>query len=299
MPVVVAIRPMNGHWARAQGASCWGVGLGVWLLLGAGCHALRWSDPLAPVHPSGGQLVLHGSVPRTHQPLVEELVALRQEVLEALGVPGSQRPIHIYLFPSQAQLDAFRQSRFPHFPARRAFFVQSDEDLRVYAAWGPRVAEDLRHEVVHGYLHSVLPQIPLWLDEGLAEYFETPRPARGLHLAHAHLLAEHLALGWKPNLTRLEQLSSAAQMNQRDYAESWAWVHFLLHSTPQRRQMFQSYMNRLASGQQSLPLSRVWKATEPDLNTAQALQQHLIALLAQLRRSRSGASSWPGINPVQ
>ena len=53
---------------------------------------------------------------------------------------------------------------------RRAFFVETDTQLSVYAQWGDRVAEDLRHEVTHGYLHAVVPNVPLWIDEGLAEF---------------------------------------------------------------------------------------------------------------------------------
>ena len=64
---------------------------------------------------------------------------------------------------------------FPGTPSRRAFFVESPTHLSVYAQWGDRVQEDLRHEVVHGYLHAVLRDIPLCLDEGIAEYFEVPR----------------------------------------------------------------------------------------------------------------------------
>ena len=48
--------------------------------------------------------------------------------------------------------------------------------------------------------------------------------------------------GWKPNLKRLETLTDAAQMDQRDYAESWAWVYFMLHSPPERREILTSYL---------------------------------------------------------
>ncbi|GIT30210.1 MAG: hypothetical protein Ct9H300mP1_22560 [Planctomycetaceae bacterium] len=39
--------------------------------------------------------------------------------------------------------------------------------------------EDLRHEFTHGVLHSSLKRVPLWLDEGLAEYFEVVGPKPG------------------------------------------------------------------------------------------------------------------------
>ena len=125
----------------------------------------------------------------------------------------------------------FLLRHFPSVPSRRAFFLETDTRLAVYAHWSDRVAEDLRHEVAHGYLHAVVPGLPLWLDEGLAEYFEVPRGTNGLNRPHVDLLSDMMQHdGWRPNLERLEQLTDAAEMDQRDYAEAWAWVYFLLHS---------------------------------------------------------------------
>ena len=59
--------------------------------------------------------------------------------------------------------------------------METDARLAVYAQWGDRMAEDLRHEVTHGYLHSVVPDVPQWLDEGIAKFYEVPRGQRGLN----------------------------------------------------------------------------------------------------------------------
>ena len=143
-------------------------------------------------------------------------------------------------------ISEFLKQNFPNVPSRRAFFLETDTRLAVYAHWSDRVAEDLRHEVAHGYMHSVVPRIPLWLDEGLAEYFEVPRGQGGLNRPHVDLLSdmaeqEH----WRPNLPRLEKLTDAAQMDQRDYAESWAWVYFFLNSPPERREVLTDYLAHL------------------------------------------------------
>ena len=74
----------------------------------------------------------------------------------------SDEPVHLYLFENTARYDAFVAARFPNFPARRAFFVETDTTLSVYAAWQDRIAEDLRHETTHGYVHAVVPTVPLW-----------------------------------------------------------------------------------------------------------------------------------------
>jgi len=227
------------------------------------------------------QLVIHSdfNLPRQHR-LLEDLRALRSAMRDKLGLKVSDEPIHVYLFEDERKYNAFCAAHFPQFPLRRAFFVQNDTSLAVYAQWGDRVAEDLRHEVAHGYLHSVLPEIPLWLDEGLAEYFETPRNAAGLNRPHVDWLMDQSTKGlWIPNLARLEQLTGAAEMSQTDYAESWAWIHMLLETIPPRRELLHAYLQAMQGGKPHEPLSvAILKSTsEPN----KALMEHLTALSAK------------------
>ncbi len=193
------------------------------------------------------QLHIHSNfeLPQQHR-LFNELVARRTDVHELLGLPVSDEPIFVYLFDSSESYTTYLRRRFPDFPDRRAFFVETDTRLEIFAYWGDRVAEDLRHEVAHGYLHAVVPGLPLWLDEGLAEYFEVPRTADGRHERHIRRLARAAAKGtWRPNLPRLEGMTHPDQMAQQDYAESWAWVHWLLESTPKHRKLLRRYLARL------------------------------------------------------
>jgi hypothetical protein len=188
--------------------------------------------------------------------LIDELVAQRGELLSLLQLPPSKAPINVYLFSTDQQFKSFLRSRYPDLPDRRAFFVDKGEtSLEVYAQWGDRVAEDLRHEVTHGYLHSIVPHIPLWLDEGLAEYFEVPRGGGGVNRPHLQHLAARLQEGWQPNLPRLEALSSPADMDQIEYAESWAWVHLLLNSRPEQKKALQEYLREVKQQGASQPLS--------------------------------------------
>ncbi|NLX53522.1 MAG: hypothetical protein GXY58_00220 [Planctomycetaceae bacterium] len=224
------------------------------------------------------QLVIHSDfrLPRHHR-LVDELVARRNDVVERLRLPVSDEPIHVYLFDTPERFQAFVAQHHPDFPDRRAFFLESDTRLDVYAYWGDRVAEDLRHEVTHGYLHTMVPHLPLWLDEGLAEYFEVPRSEGGLNAPHRTMLVQAVhERNWQPDLPRLERLTAPFEMTQQDYAESWAWVHLLLDSTPQRRELLQNHLARIRMTGTALPLSQVLLAAEPQ--AAQHLIAHLQAL---------------------
>lgn len=203
-----------------------------------------------------GQLHIHceTDLPEDHR-LLDELVARRDDVLNDLLLPASDEPIHVYLFENNDSFRRFMRANFPSFPDRRAFFVSTDSRLTVYAHWGDRVAEDLRHEVVHGYLHAVVPTIPLWIDEGLAEFYEVPRSEDGLNAPHVELLMRQINTGWRPNLARLESLTSAGEMEQLDYAESWAWAHFLMRSTPSRKDALRFYVQDLRREGRAEPLS--------------------------------------------
>jgi hypothetical protein len=262
----------------------------------AGCHSLPTMSvtremklPLTMRLPDAhalrvGQLVFHSDfeLPADHR-LIRELTLERDDVYGTLGLQGSDEPIDVYLFRDAERYGEFLKRNFPSVPSRRAFFLETDTRLTVYAHWSDRVAEDLRHEVAHGYLHASIPQLPLWLDEGLAEYFEVPRGQGGLNRPHVDLLSdmaeqEH----WRPNLPRLEKLTDAAQMDQRDYAESWAWVYFFLKSPPGRRQILTDYLAELRARGASEPLS-VQLATlhvEPE--------QPMAAYIASLKQTTDG-----------
>lgn len=240
------------------------------LLLAAGC-SLYGSPATLPRRNAvvSDQLVIHSdfSLPQHHRRL-EDLRRLRGTVQETLALPTSDEPIHVYLFEHESEYYGFLRKNYPSFPARRACFVQSDTALAVYAHWGDRIAEDLRHEVSHGYLHSVVPNIPLWLDEGLAEYFETPRDAHGLNQPHVALLNAELAAGkWHPNLERVATLTDAADMTQIDYAEAWAWAYFLLDGRPDARPAVREYLAALRASRPTEPLSTLVHRQMPDAET--------------------------------
>ena len=202
------------------------------------------------------QLVIHSDAQLSRkQRLIDELAEQRALINSKLSLNPTETPIHVYLYADESAYTNFMNLRFPEMAARRAIFVGTDAQLSVYAYWGDHVAEDLRHEVSHGYLHAAVPNLPLWLDEGLAEYFEGGAGRHGYNPAHAEMLvAQAESSDWKPELTRLEALDSAAAMTQQDYAESWAWVHFLLE-TDERAEVLTSYLHDLADGNPAEPLS--------------------------------------------
>ena len=227
-----------------------------------------------------GQLVIHADFPLAEQHrLIRELESLRADVSQDLGLPISDEPVHLYLFENPRRYDEFVARQFPTFPTRRAFFVETDTTLSVYAAWQDRIAEDLRHETTHGYVHAVVPTVPLWLDEGVAEYFELPRSGKGLHAEHiAHLKGRLIEGTWRPDIERLEAVRTPGEMSQDHYAEAWCWVHWLLE-TPARREILQDYLADLRRDGKTAPLPvRLVRAEGSLAACAQSVKAHLESL---------------------
>lgn len=267
------------------------------LALWAGCHGVSLPIPIPDATIEVRQhLTIHADfpLPRRHR-LIEELQQRRADLMEATGLPLSDEPVHVYLFGDPAAFhDGLRRAE-PLLAGRRAVFIQTDTELRVLALWSDRIGEDLRHEVTHGYLHGAIANPPVWIDEGLAEYFELPGAPAPVHEAHVRLLARSFRdRTWTPSLRRLEGLNRPEELTQLDYAESWLWVHFLLkHSAPTAAAV-RGHLAALAGGGQPAPLSQqlAGLVEDPELAVLGHLRQLAASLPAAppVSRSVAGAS---------
>jgi hypothetical protein len=191
-------------------------------------------------------------------PIIGQLTDLQSVVGTTLQLPATSQPVNVHIFSSSDRFHQYLEHRFPGYPVRRAFFIKHQGRFEVCAQWGEHIVEDLRHEITHAYLHAAVSDPPLWLDEGLAEYFEIPPHTGGWHASHAELLGrEYVAGRWRPNLPQLEALSSPADMTQLNYAEAWAWTYLLLNTTPARRELLVHHLNALSENSASQPLGEL------------------------------------------
>lgn len=220
-------------------------------------------------------------IPR-NLPLFRELSNLRDQVYKELQLPPSQTLVQVYLFEDRERYERFMQAKYPDLPKRRAFFVAQprrlggSEDLLVFTYWGDRIQQDLRHELTHALLHSILKDVPLWLDEGLAEFFELPPVWNGINYQHLENLRRGPNGPVKLELARLEQFTDVQQMTPVEYREAWAWVHLMLRSTPAARQALISYLHDLRSNPRPGPLRPRLTAAFLDLDSA--VDKHLAEL---------------------
>jgi hypothetical protein len=187
----------------------------------------RWPDERA-----AGPFLCHADFPLDQNVnLLDELARLQRDLARTLGVTESQEQIHLFLFGHQSTYEGYLKLHFPAVPSRRALYIKERGPGMVFAYRTSDFEVDVRHEGTHALLHADLPMVPLWLDEGLAEYFEAPYDDRAF--AHPHLakVKWSVRLGQKPTLDRLEQLRGLEQMGPGEYRHAWAWVHFMLHGS--------------------------------------------------------------------
>lgn len=225
----------------------WAAGLAVAICFGCATTSPQLSSLPAKHSVKAEQLLVLSDFKLSPQDdLILELEALRENVGQTLEVPMKDRRVVVYLFSNEADYSSYMEKTYPALPPRRAFFIGSPAELAVYAFWGSQVRIDLRHEYTHGLLHAGLKTVPLWLDEGIAEYFEvTGNDPKRINVEHAQRLSTAVQNGWRPDLRRLEGIEDVAEMHRLDYQESWAWVHFLLHDSPDSRMLLLDYLAEL------------------------------------------------------
>jgi hypothetical protein len=230
----------------------------------------------APVKPGKyslrvSQFVFYSDVPlEANDPLFRELENLPDEIQKELKLPPSTSLVQVFLFENQKRYEAFIKARDSELPVRPAFFFAEKrgsglpEELSVFTWLSKRLRTDLRHELTHALLHGVLKSVPLWLDEGLAGFFEQAPELDGVNALHLEELRQP---SFRPNLARLEKMDRVAQMQRPEYQEAWAWVHFMLRGHPKAREALLDHLQAMRTNPNPGPLLARLEAQFPEPNT--------------------------------
>ncbi len=169
-------------------------------------------------------------------------------------------------------------------PAELAGYFQQGNDVNYIAiSLEPGGRDPLNaafHEYVHLYVRTHIPQAPLWLNEGLAEFYSTFEMVNGAAVigapidSYIYLLRNSESL---PLVSLFSVNQASAHYNDRDkrgifYAESWALVHFLmLANNGQRQAQLRQYLSLLAAGVSvessfKMAFQTTFEALEKELN---------------------------------
>lgn len=244
----------------------WHLGFAVALWLAVRC---AWSSEPWPDERMLGPFVCHADYSMVGQePLLGQIGALRRDVAQALDLPTSNEPIHLFLFERRGTYQNYLRLYFPDVPDRRALFIKHHRGPgMVFAYCNDELAIDVRHECTHAVLHSQLPMVPLWLDEGLAEYFEMPPAERAAGNPHHATVRRQTLWGSVPALSRLEGLAHLEQMGTSEYRGAWAWVHFMLHGPAPAREELVRYLQDISAQVPPGRLSERLQRRIPDLDS--------------------------------
>lgn len=193
-----------------------------------------------------GPFICRASFPLDPELLAEaDLARLELELRRVLALRPCTQQVEVLLLRDAKQHRRLIAARHPGAPYRRALFYKSGARSVIYAYRQPELAIDLRHECTHALLHADLPMVPLWLDEGLAEYFE-PRPIdRPRGPSHLKPVLRDAGRGRLKSLKELEKKHELAEMTETDYRYAWAWTHFLLHGPPAASQELWALLSSL------------------------------------------------------
>jgi len=207
-----------------------GPALAAVLMAAASAEAVRagdWADAKR-----AGPFICRADFPLAEQKgLLAELAQLQIDLVRYLGIRPAKEPIHLYLFHNEKTYRAFLDQHFPQVPYRRALYLKQNGPGMVLAFRSRDFEIDVRHECTHALLHAALPMVPLWLDEGLAEYFEVPAGSRAFNNPYLDRLRWGLLWGGPMRLEELEKKGNLEDLGDAEYRAAWAWVHFLLHGS--------------------------------------------------------------------
>jgi tetratricopeptide (TPR) repeat protein len=159
-------------------------------------------------------------------------------------------PVRVYIFRSEREFAPFRPSE------STTGFYQSGPERDIIAMQNtPDAGRIVFHEYVHLVLHHSTAKLPMWFEEGTAEFYSTldiagKKMRVGLPVAaHVRTLAEATWLSadelWAMN-------KASRDYNERSrvgifYAQSWALVH-MLNTAPAYRKHMQTFAGLLTEG---------------------------------------------------
>ncbi len=182
-------------------------------------------------------------------------------------VTATAVPTVVIVFPSDKAFTPFKP-KYKGKPIELAGLFLSREDVNYIALTSTGGEESMRvvfHEYAHLIVANVARNIPVWLNEGLAEYYSTYRVesgGRGAVLGAA--IPSHLALLNDESPMPLAELLAVApdsplynEGSRRSvfYAQSWALAHMLQLGEPRRMPELGQFLSLVGQG---VPAGDAW-----------------------------------------
>ncbi len=186
--------------------------------------------------------------------VARELLRMREAVSQVSRLKvRSPIPTKVFLFANERTFEPYRDVLFPRDGENvTGVFAGSDDAnfilLRGDAEGG--VDRVVYHELTYYFVKNTVGAVPLWLSEGIAEYYSTFRSfGDKIHIGRP--VRDHIAWLRQKPLIPLRDLFSmdhdSPEYNEGTlsgvfYAQSWALVHYLLLGNDERRAQFSKFL---------------------------------------------------------
>ena len=182
--------------------------------------------------------------------------------LVSRNVIDSSVPTTVILFRDDASFDPFKPL-YRGRPANVSGYFQSGDDVNYIAiSLDPRERDPFStafHEYIHAHVNENIPGAPLWLNEGLAEFYGSIQFASGEAILGAPLM-QYIRYLRQRELLPLATLFSIGtgsdHYNESDktgifYGQSWALVHYLMLGDRGRQDQFKRFLQLITRGESS------------------------------------------------
>jgi hypothetical protein len=232
------------------------------------CAAVVCAVPAAPALAEWRRLdspnfVVIGDVStRTLRDIAVRFEGFRETLSRVLSdrVTATAVPTIVVVFPSDRAFSPFKPT-FQGRPVELSGLFIGGRDVNYIALLSDHAVEGMRvvfHEYAHLIISNVARNVPVWLNEGLAEYYSTYEVSSGGREAllgrpvgsHLLRLRETRLLGLDELLavTRDSPLYNEGERRSVFYAQSWALTHMLLIGEPRREGQLAEYLTRVGQG---------------------------------------------------
>ncbi len=160
------------------------------------------------------------------------------QLLSGIASLNSPVPTYIFVFKDDKSFEPFIYERSKESAQVIGFFINhSDANYIALNAEHPDL-QTIFHEYIHFFVEYNMPALPLWYNEGLAEYYSTMEIDDD-KVVVGRVIDNHLAFLWTVGKINLQELYNteygALNYENADdainfYAQSWLFIHYLFHS---------------------------------------------------------------------
>jgi len=191
--------------------------------------------------------------PKTLPEALGQLRSLPERMAAFYRLKLTVKPAHVIIFANRAAYLNHLDKTLPKAPRRTSLFVVRGGNPTILAVDGDSLKRDLLHESVHviNYANFGSENLPLWLDEGTAEWFEADEPQQAM--VHGEMIAtimgdQRKALAVPLKLTSIERITTTIKADALSYAASWAWSRFLGDPATECHRIWLRYLSDMQSG---------------------------------------------------